>query len=152
MRKFTCCLLFLALGFFGASSQCFIDSSQMVAGVFPDTLPEATAGQFYTTDVTFVMLLDTLGLPITNYHITNVTGLPIGLTWQCNNFANGCNYDPTVNLYGCANFNGTPLIPGSYVAHVTVIATVSVVGDQTIDYPLPINVLPSQSTNNGFSM
>jgi PKD repeat protein len=33
-----------------------------------------------------------------------------------------------------------------------VIATVSVVGDQTIDYPLPINVLPSQSTNNGFSM
>jgi len=152
MRKFTCCLLFLALGFLRAFPQCSIDSSQTVAGVFPDTLPEATAGQFYSTDVTFVMLLDTLGLPITNYHITNVTGMPIGLSWQCNNFANGCNYDPTVNLYGCANFSGTPLIPGSYVAHVTVIATVSVVGDQTIDYPLPINVLPSQSSNNGFSM
>jgi len=152
MRKNTCCLLFLILGFFQASSQCYIDSTQTAAGVFPDTLPEGTAGQFYSTDVTFVMLLDTLGLPITNYHITNVTGLPVGLTWQCNNFANGCNYDPNVNLYGCANFSGIPLIPGSYVAHVTVIVTVSVAGDQTVDYPLPINVLPSQTTNNGFSM
>jgi PKD repeat protein len=134
------------------SAQCAIDSTQTAAGVYPNLLPDATAGVFYSTDVTFVMLLDTLGLPITNYHITTVTGLPIGLSWQCNNFANGCNYDPTVNLYGCANFSGTPLIPGNYIAHVTVIATVTVAGDQTVDYPLPIVVLPAQSSNNGFSM
>jgi len=135
-----------------SSAQCNIDSTQTAAGVYPNILPDATAGQFYSTDITFVMLLDTLGLPITNYHITTVTGLPIGLSWQCNNFANGCNYDPTANLYGCANVSGTPLIPGSYIAHVTVIATVSIVGNQTVDYPLPINVLPAQTTNNGFSM
>lgn len=153
MRNLTCCLCFL-LSFAGltGSAQCTIDSGQTAAGVFPDTLPEAIAGVFYSTDVTFVMLLDTMGLPITNYHITNVTGLPIGLNWQCNNFSNGCNYDPNDNLYGCANFSGTPLVPGSYVAHVTVIASVSIVGDQTVDYPLPINVLPAQSSNNGFSM
>ncbi len=133
-------------------AQCTIDSSQTAAGVYPNVLPDATAGQPYSEDVTFVMLLDTLGLPITNYHITTVTGLPIGISWQCNNFANGCNYDPTVNLYGCANISGTPLIPGTYVAHVTVIATVAVVGDQTIDYPIPLIVLPAQSSNNGFSM
>ncbi|MEO8087754.1 MAG: T9SS type A sorting domain-containing protein [Bacteroidota bacterium] len=132
--------------------QCAIDSTQTIAGVYPNVLPDATAGQYYSTDITFVLLLDTLGLPITNYHITTVTGLPIGLNWQCNNYANGCNYDPTVNLYGCANMSGTPLIPGSYVAHVTVIASISVVGDQTVDYPLPITVLPAQTTNNGFSM
>ena len=113
--------------------QCTIDSTQTSAGVYPSALPDATAGQYYSQDVTFVMLLDTLGLPITNYHITTVTGLPIGLNWQCNNYVNGCNYDPTVNLYGCANISGTPLIPGSYTAHVTVIASVSVVGDQTVD-------------------
>jgi PKD repeat protein len=153
MRKSTSCLFFLLL--FGPAAglaQCAIDSTQTAAGVYPNVLPDATAGQPYTTDITFVMLLDTMGLPITNYHITTVTGLPIGLTWQCNNFANGCNYDPNVNLYGCANVSGTPLIPGSYVAHVTVIASVSVVGDQVVDYPLPITVLPAVSTNNGFSI
>ncbi len=153
MKKTYIIILFLLLqqtiaGF----AQCSIDSAQTVAGVYPSVLPDATAGQPYSTDITFVMLLDTLGLPITNYHITNVTGLPIGLNWQCNNYSNGCNYDPTVNLYGCANVSGTPLIPGSYVAHVTAIASVSVVGDQTIDYPLPITVLPAQSNNPGFSM
>ena len=154
MRKSFClCLASLLLsGILTATAQCTIDSSQTAAGVYPNVLPDATAGQLYSTDVTFVMLLDTLGLPITNYHITTVTGLPIGMNWQCNNYANGCNYDPTVNLYGCANIGGTPLIPGSYIAHVTVIASVSVVGDQTVDYPLPITVLPAQSTNNGFSM
>ncbi len=133
-------------------AQCSIDSSQTVAGVYPAVMPDATAGQPYSTDVTFVMILDTLGFTISNFHITNITGLPIGITWQCNNFANGCNYDPTVNLYGCINISGTPLIPGSYIAHVTVIASVAIVGDQTVDYQVPLNVLPAQSTNNGFSM
>ncbi|CAN5691506.1 hypothetical protein BH11BAC1_BH11BAC1_26170 [soil metagenome] len=156
MRKnrYICLLcIYLLVNFPGkALAQCAIDSTQTAAGVYPNVLPDATAGQFYSSDITFVLLLDTLGLPITNYHITTVTGLPIGLNWQCNNYANGCNYDPTVNLYGCANMSGTPLIPGSYVAHVTVIASISVVGDQTVDYPLPITVLPAQTSNNGFSM
>jgi PKD repeat protein len=150
MRKTSGFLLLFCCAL-SAGAQCTIDSSQTSAGVYPNILPDATAGQFYSTDVTFVMLLDTLGLPITNYHITGVTGLPIGLSWQCNNSGNGCNYDPNVNLYGCANFYGTPLIPGSYIAHVSIVASVSVVGDQNVDYPLPITVLPAQSSNNGFS-
>ncbi len=151
---FICPALLVFLSSFPESilAQCTIDSTQTVAGVYPDTLPDATANQYYTTDITFVMKTDTLGFTISNYHITNVSGLPVGLNWQCNNFANGCNYDPTVNLYGCANVSGTPLVAGSYVAHVTVIATVAVVGDQTVDYPIPITVLPSQVTNPGFGM
>src|SRR5262245_59919481 len=92
-----CCRTGVSLFLFAAihllpcrsAAQCVIDSSQTSSGVYPDTLPDATAGQFYTSDITFVMITDTGGLTISNFEILNVTGVPIGLTWQCNNFANG---------------------------------------------------------------
>ncbi len=146
----------IALAFLGFHSkslaQCAIDSTQTVAGVYPDTLPVATANLPYTVDVTFVMLTDTLGLTINNYQIANVVGLPIGISWQCNNFANGCNYDPAVSIYGCVALTGTPVIPGSYVMTVTVIADVQLVGQQSIDFDVPFTVDPGTVSNPGFSM
>src|SRR5688572_17557950 len=95
------CFLLMLVFATRAYSQCAIDSSQTVAGVYPDTLPDATAGQPYDVDVTFVMITDTLGFTIYNYHIASVVGLPVGLNWTCNNSGNGCNYDPAVSIWGC---------------------------------------------------
>lgn len=148
-RALTC--LVIALAFMGIQStlvaQCLIDSSQTAAGIYSDTLPVATAGLPYTVDVTFVMLTDTLGLTINNYQIANVVGLPIGISWQCNNFANGCNYDPATSIYGCVALTGTPVIPGSYVMTVTVIADVQLVGSQSIDFDVPFTVQPGTVSN-----
>jgi PKD repeat protein len=133
-------------------SQCVIDTTQTGAGIYPDTLPIAVAGQPYDVDVTFIMLTDTLGLTIYNYQIANVTGLPIGVSWQCNNFAIGCNYDPSITLYGCVDISGTPLFPGNYIMTVTVIADVQLAGNQVINFDVPLTVIPGTVSNPGFSM
>jgi PKD repeat protein len=133
-------------------AQCTIDYSQTVPGVYPDTLMPATVNQPYSQDITFVLITDTLGLTIYNFQIVSITGLPVGITWQCNHFANGCNYNPAVTLYGCIGLSGTPLIAGTYHPVVTVVASVQLVGNQTITYSMPLVVLPDSSTNAGFSM
>ena len=151
---FTCLIILLLFGFQSIESrgQCLIDSTQTGAGVYPDTLPVATAGQPYDIDITFVMITDTMGLTINNYQIANVAGLPVGLNWQCNNSGNGCNYDPSVSLYGCVDISGTPIVPGNYIMTVTVIADVQLVGAQTIPFDVPLTVLPGVVNNPGFSM
>lgn len=134
------------------NAQCTIDSTQTAAGIYPDSFPNATVGQYYTQDVTFVMLTDTLGLTITNYHLVAITGLPIGLSWQCNNASNGCNYDPSVSIYGCVNLSGTPLIAGTYSMNVVIVADIQFVGAQTINFTRPLIVLPNSVSNPGFAM
>ncbi|MFN5323491.1 MAG: T9SS type A sorting domain-containing protein [Bacteroidota bacterium] len=143
----------LLLGFSQESkSQCIPNTTYSGAGIYPDSLPDATAGVTYDQDVTFVMLTDTLGLTIFDYQITNISGLPIGLNWQCNSFQNGCVYDPAVNLYGCVKISGTPVVPGTFTFTVTVVADVQLAGLQTINFDRPLTVLPSNVSNPGFSM
>lgn len=155
MKKL-CCIstvfLFLILGVYHANGQCTIDSTQTIPGVYPDTIDDAVAFKPYNQDLTFVMILDTMGFTISNYEIANITGLPAGINWVCNNSFNGCNYDPLINLYGCINLSGTALVPGAYIVSVTVIATVAVVGNQNINYQFPFNVVPDTVSNAGFSM
>ena len=134
------------------SAQCTIDYTQTAAGIYPDTLPDATAGQPYNQDITFVMVTDTLGLTIYDYQITNIVGLPIGITWQCNNFQSNCTYDPSVSLYGCVNLSGTPVVPGNFTMTVTVVADVQLVGQQVISFDRPLIVQPGSVSNPGFSM
>ena len=155
MKSFCRALIFMLLISFTSrqgNAQCIIDSTQTAAGVYPDTLPDATAGQPYSIDITFVMLTDTLGLTIYNYQILSVAGLPVGLNWQCNAAAGGCNYDPSVSVYGCVLVSGTPLVAGTYTMTVTVVADVQLVGQQVIPFDVPLTVLPGVVTNPGFSM
>lgn len=149
LRVLICLLLLLHAS--AASAQCTIDSSQTAAGIYPDSLPPATTGQFYSQDITFVMLTDTLGLTINNYQITSISGLPVGLTWTCNNAGSNCNYDPSVSLFGCINISGTPLVPGSFVLSVQVQVSIQLVGNQAVSFTRPLDVLPAASSNSGFS-
>ncbi|MFM8949696.1 MAG: hypothetical protein ACKOKB_02835, partial [Bacteroidota bacterium] len=51
LAAFVCCL-----GISSASAQCVPNTTYTGAGIYPDTLPNATAGVAYNQDVTFVML------------------------------------------------------------------------------------------------
>lgn len=132
---------------------CTIDYSQTQTGIYPDTLPTGYVGQAYNTDVTFVMPLDTLGYDFTNFHIMSVS-LPVGLSWQCNNVASNCDYNPQVSQHGCVNISGTPLLPGTYSVFVTVIADLTIVQGYPFQFEIFMEVLPSNvsTSNNGFSM
>lgn len=145
-----CLLVFTALNAF---AQCTPNTSYTLPGIYPDTLPTGTVGQAYSTDITFMMPLDTMGYPFTNFQIQTVT-LPVGLTWLCSNWSTGCNYDPQANQYGCVNVSGTPLLAGSYNIDVTVIADLSIASGIPVTFQIFMQVLPAStsSSNNGYSM
>jgi hypothetical protein len=132
---------------------CSIDFNQTVTGIYPDTLPTGNVGQSYGTDITFVMPLDTMGYNFTNFHILSVS-LPVGLSWQCNNVANNCDYNPQVSQHGCVHISGTPLLSGQYTIDVTVIADLTVVQGYPFTFQIYMEVLPSSASvsNNGFDM
>jgi hypothetical protein len=116
-------------------------------------LPDGFVGQAYSTDVTFRLPLDTLGYDFTNFHILSVS-LPVGLSWQCNNVASNCDYNPQVNQNGCVNVYGTPLLPGMYPVEITVIADLTIIQGYPFTFQIYMEVLPSNATisNNGFTM
>lgn len=153
MKKITP-FFFLFLFIAGSlKSQCTINTSQTAPGLYPDSLPTGYVGQAYSQDVTFVMPLDTMGYPFTNFQILSVS-LPVGLNWQCNNVSNGCNYNPQVSQYGCVNIYGTPLLAGQYNIDVTVIADLSIIQGVPVTFQIYMEVLPSNVSvsNGGFSM
>jgi hypothetical protein len=99
------------------------------------------------------MPLDTMGYDFTNFNIFSVS-LPVGLSWECNNQANGCNYNPQVSQLGCVNISGTPLLAGQYSVDVTVIADLTVIQGYPFTFQIFLEILPNnvQTTNDGFSM
>jgi hypothetical protein len=135
-----------------AKAQCTIDFSVTQPGLYPDTLPDGYVGQLYSEDVTFYLPLDTQGFPFTNFEIQAISGLPFGVSWVCNNSGNGCNYDPAVSQYGCVNFSGTPLLPGTYSLDVLIIASLGALGDYPTYYNTPLIIHPDTASNNGFTM
>ena len=134
--------LFILLIFIGFTnkvhSQCSIDYSYTAPGIYPDPLPDGYAGQPYSQDITFVMPLDTMGATIQNFEIISIA-LPVGLSWQCNNSANNCNYNPQNDQYGCIHISGTPLVTGQYNVDVSILVDV-VASGQNIDN-IPISFL-----------
>ncbi len=151
MRKH---LLFLILLVSGISfGQCTIDYSQTVPGLYPDTMPVGYVNTFYDEDISFVLPTDTQGVDFTNFHILSI-GLPVGLTWECSNSANGCNYDPQVDQYGCVRVYGTPLLAGQYQVDVTVIADLTIASGIPTTFQVFMEILPNNTpiSNGGFSM
>ena len=147
------CLFVVLLCSYTHAQICSIDFGQTATGIYPDTLPTATVGQSYGTDVTFVMPLDTLGFDFTNFQILSVS-LPVGLSWQCNQAQNNCQYNPQQNQYGCVHIGGTPLLAGQYSIEVTVLADLTIIQDYPYTFHLYLTILPNntQVSNNGFDM
>lgn len=144
-------VLFLSIQSF--AQVCNINYGVTGTGIYPDTLPTGYVSQAYDTDVTFFMPLDTMGYDFTNFKILSVS-LPAGLTWDCNNNTNACNYNPQISQYGCVNISGTPLLAGVYNIDVTVIADLTVISGYPFNFQIYMEVLPNQvvTTNTGFSM
>ena len=152
MKNLLACLSFCF--FYSVQAQiCSIDFSQSVTGIYPDTLPAGNVGQTYGSDITFVMPLDTLGYNFTNFHILSIS-LPVGLSWQCNNNMNNCDYNPQLSQYGCVHISGTPLLAGQYTIDVTVIADLTVIQGYPFTFQIYMEVLPSTTSvsNYGFDM
>lgn len=143
--------LFLGATFFVSGQVCTIDFTQTSPGIYPDTLPTATVGEFYDTDISFLFPTDTAGFDFTNFEIIDVNA-PAGLDWECNNNANGCNYDPQVDPYGCSRVWGTPTIPGQYTVAIDVIADLTIQSDNLTTFYVYIEVLPPIQSNAGFAM
>ena len=136
---------------------CTIDYSYTQPGIYPDSLPDGFIGNPYSEDVTFVMILDTMGATITNFQIVNIA-LPVGLDWECDNPSGGCNYNPQSNIYGCINIFGTPLLAGNYDIEVSILVDVVASGQTISNIPISffvfMEVKPNSpgSGNSGFSM
>ena len=135
-------------------AQCTVDNSYTQAGIYPDPLPIGYTGQFYSEDITFVMPTDTSGATINNFEIVSIA-LPVGLDWICNNVANGCNYNPQNNVYGCINVFGTPLVAGVYDVEVGILVDVTASGQNIDNIAIPFFITLTIETpaigNSGFS-
>lgn len=152
---------FLILSIFQSNTiftqTCTIDYSYTQPGIYPDSLPDGFIGSTYSEDVTFVMILDTMGATITNFQIVNIA-LPVGLDWECDNSAGGCNYNPQSNIHGCINIFGTPLLAGNYDIEVSILVDVVASGQTINNIPISFFVFMAVNQNNpgsgntGFSM
>lgn len=153
LKTLSLTIITLFIGLQSIAQVCNINYGVTGTGIYPDTLPVGTVGQAYNTDVTFVMPLDTMGYDFTNFHILAVS-LPAGMSWDCNNNTNNCDYNPQVSQYGCVNIYGTPLLAGVYNVDVTVIADLTVVQGYPFNFQIYLEILPNvvTTTNTGFSM
>ena len=135
-------------------AQCTVDNSYTIAGIYPNPLPIGFAGQPYSEDITFVMPTDTSGATINNFEIVSIA-LPVGLSWICNNDANGCNYNPQNNVYGCINVYGTPILAGIYEVEVSILVDVTASGANIDNIPVPFFITLEIQTpaigNSGFN-
>ncbi len=165
MKKFlTFCLCFWTLSVSKALAQCpgcIVDATCNIpgGGLCPDSIPPAVVNNYYDEDITF-FLPQTADSPVGTANVTNVkilaiTGLPLGLQWQCNNSANGCNYNPQQNQLGCVKLCGVPIgSPGVYNGTVTVEGTGSIgfiSQTQIITFEISMVLLPDSSSNDGFT-
>lgn len=115
----------------------------------------------YSTVVTFDMPPDTNVSPvgvvdIINVQYASISGLPIGISWTCNNTGNGCQYNPSAGeTKACITFCGTPLSPpGNYTVTINIYGTASTpIGNQTQYQPLQymFTILPDTASNGYYT-
>jgi hypothetical protein len=120
--------------------------SDSLFGAWPDTtenLPSAAVNVPYTTTLNFKVPLNAsdvnplLNGTIQNFVVNNVTGLPAGLSYACNNAS--CTFNGGTT--GCAQISGTPTMIGTYPV------TIEVTGNINIGFGV---VIPAPYTFSGY--
>ncbi len=120
--------------------------SDSLFGAWPDTtenLPGAAVNIPYSTTLNFKVplyaadVVDGLTGTIQNFIVNNVTGLPAGLSYACNNASCTFNGGST----GCAQISGTPTMIGTYPV------TIEVTGNINIGFGV---VIPAPYTFSGY--
>ncbi len=141
---------------------CVADVSCMVSPAYPALCPlappDATAGVYYETDITFwlpVSFSDPgsgLSVNFDQMTITGISGLPFGLSIETSE-PTGIYY-PSQSEYGCARICGTPLGAGTYDITISIVATVSVGGfpvNSPETFTITLVVLPGSGANSSFA-
>jgi hypothetical protein len=97
---------FIAASHLNAFAQCSPDPQYTEPGIYPLSLPDAPADQPYQQTLTVVSgsTIPGIGLPLTSYEITSITGMPDGFTYQC--VPSNCIFLP--NTSGCVLISGSP--------------------------------------------
>jgi hypothetical protein len=124
---------------------------------------DGVIGQFYSDTISFWApkrvdasvqsggLYDSLDF--VEFQVLNITGLPVGITWNCN--SPSCIYNPQPNgILASVNFCGTPISPGQYTVTFTIKGTVSTpIGNQSQNqvYSLPMLITQGIGSNSAFS-
>jgi hypothetical protein len=140
-------------------------SANPEGGLCPEVIPAATVGQAYSENISFYVPVNaedpSTGVEVTvlQVTITNISGLPFGLDWECNNSASGCVYtppsSPPTSGLGCVKICGTPVgTPGNYTVRVDVIAQVVAFGltlTQPLSFDASIQLLPPVSGATTFT-
>lgn len=120
--------------------------------------PDATAGEYYETDITFWLPteFEVPGQGITvqfdQMLVSSISGLPFGLAVETSD-PQGVYY-PQESQYGCARICGTPLGAGTFTITINIIASVSFSGipiDAPEQFNIPLVVQPGSGGNAGFS-
>jgi len=160
MKKIT--TFFILLTSYFLAAQCSYDESCTISPAFPNIcpmqLPDATAGEFYSTDLTFWMPTqfeaEGFEVELTELAVSQIAGFPIGLDVELSNPS--MVFYPSESEFGCASVSGVPFSAGDYVITVYVVAnvTVAAVGFE-IAYPTEFNLFltvnPGSGGNNSFT-
>ncbi|MBK9451723.1 MAG: T9SS type A sorting domain-containing protein [Bacteroidetes bacterium] len=131
---------------------CVVDNQYSSPGIYPsDTLADMTANAAYNEVVQFVFPVDTVlfgfTLAFDSFLVSQVTQIPNGLNYECNQNHPTCNYvsNPPNLTRGCVKIYGTPTAqspayPGYDSIIVTGVAYVTVpfVGVQSIPQDIPV--------------
>ena len=153
---------FILLISFNAFAQCSYDESCTISPAFPNLcplqLPDATVGEFYSSDITFWMPVqfqaEGFDVNLDQVVVTDISGLPLGLSIELSNPS--MTFNPSDSEFGCANLSGSPLVAGDYVITVSIVANVTVVGvgfevAQPETFDLFITVNPGEGGNASFT-
>lgn len=132
----------IALGFAGIiNAQCVPDPTITTPGIYPDSatgLPGGTVNVPYSEVIQFRTPLDTslgsLPVDIVSISVSQVTGLPPGITYSCT--PSNCVFPGGSN--GCMQLSGTPTTAGSYPVTVDLIIDALLSG--TIPFQQPATV------------
>ncbi|MBR9921166.1 MAG: T9SS type A sorting domain-containing protein [Bacteroidetes bacterium] len=87
------------------------------------------------------------GLPIDEFNITGVAGLPPGLDWE----ANQLEFVVSEETDGCVKICGTPIVSDSFFVEVQVDVVVFGITNAA-SFPVSIYIAPGVASNDGFSM